>query len=187
MSNFELIAVFLSILYLLLAIKQNAFGFIAAFFSTLIYSILFFDATLFMSSFLNAYYLLMAIYGYYSWKNGFKLENKNELKVSRLALKTHIQLIIFLALLSLIVGYFMQNYTNASFAYLDSFVTVFSISTTYLLAKKVLENWIYWVFIDSFAIYLYYQKEFYFTAILFLIYTVMAIFAYFTWKKEKIS
>lgn len=187
MSYFEIIAVFLSILYLLLAIKQNAFGFVAAFFSTLIYSILFFDATLFMSSFLNVYYLIMAIYGYYSWKRGFKIENSNELKVSTLTLKAHIKLIIFLSILSFIVGYFMQNYTNASFAYLDSFVTIFSLSTTYLLTKKVLENWIYWVFIDSFAIYLYYQKEFYFTAVLFFIYTIMAIFAYFSWKKENLS
>lgn len=183
-SYFEFIAVILSIIYLLLAIKQNAWGFLAAFISTLIYSIIFFDATLFMSSLLNAYYLLMAIYGFYSWKKGFK--NSEELKVSSLKVKTHFILILSLTILSIIIGYIMDNYTNASFAYLDSFITVFALCTTYLLAKKILENWIYWIVIDSSSIYLYYQKDLFFTSFLFLIYTILATFAYFSWRKNSL-
>ncbi|OCL90003.1 nicotinamide riboside transporter PnuC [Aliarcobacter thereius] len=183
-SYFEFIAVILSIIYLLLAIKQNAWGFLAAFISTLIYSIIFFDATLFMSSLLNAYYLLMAIYGFYSWKKGFK--NSEELKVSSLKVKTHFILIISLTILSIIIGYIMDNYTNASFAYLDSFITIFALCTTYLLAKKILENWIYWIVIDSSSIYLYYQKDLFFTSFLFLIYTILATFAYFSWRKNSL-
>ncbi|OCL86319.1 Nicotinamide riboside transporter PnuC [Aliarcobacter thereius] len=183
-SYFEFIAVILSIIYLLLAIKQNAWGFLAAFISTLIYSIIFFDATLFMSSLLNAYYLLMAIYGFYSWKKGFK--NSEELKVSSLKVKTHFILILSLTILSIIIGYIMDNYTNASFAYLDSFITIFALCTTYLLAKKILENWIYWIVIDSSSIYLYYQKDLFFTSFLFLIYTILATFAYFSWRKNSL-
>lgn len=192
MSYWEVIAVFLSILYLILAIKQSLWCWAAAFFSTLIYSILFFDATLFMSSFLNAYYLIMAFYGFYSWKYATKNSQENskeskklDLKVSTLSLKTHIITILSLTLVSLFVGFIMQNYTNASFAYLDSFITIFALASTYMLAKKILENWIYWVFIDSASIYLYFKKEFYFTSVLFLIYTILAIFAYFSWKKEQ--
>ena len=61
MTSWEMLAVFLSVSYLLLAIKQNLWCWVAAFFSTLIYSILFFDASLLMDSALNIFYLIMAI------------------------------------------------------------------------------------------------------------------------------
>ncbi|RBQ27993.1 nicotinamide mononucleotide transporter [Aliarcobacter vitoriensis] len=183
LSYFELTAVFLSILYLLLAIRQNIWCWICAFFSTLIYTILFFDSSLFMSSLLNAYYLIMSFYGFYIWKYGNK-ENNKVLKISSLSVKTNFKIIISLSLFSLMIGYFMKNYTNASFAYLDSFITIFALATTFMMTRKILENWIYWIFIDSASIYLYFQKEFYFTSVLFLIYTILAIFAFITWKKE---
>ncbi len=136
-----------------------------------------------MSSLLNAYYLIMSFYGFYIWKYGNK-ENNKVLKISSLSVKTNFKIIISLSLFSLMIGYFMKNYTNASFAYLDSFITIFALATTFMMTRKILENWIYWIFIDSASIYLYFQKEFYFTSVLFLIYTILAIFAFITWKKE---
>lgn len=174
---------FLSILYLLLAIKQNVWCFVAAFFSTLIYTIIFFDASLLMDSFLNAYYLLMAIYGWYSWKYSNIKENK-ELKISSFGIKTNIKIVFLLSILSLILGFYMQNYTSADFAYLDTFTTIFAIYSTYLLTKKIIENWIYWIVIDTVSIYIYLNKEFYLTAILFAIYTILAIVAFTNWKNE---
>lgn len=183
MSYWEIIAALLSIFYISLAIKQNIWCWIAAFFSTLIYSILFFDATLLMSSFLNAYYLLMAIYGWYSWKirNNYKDSN---LKISTLNLSVNAKIIVVLSIISIVLGYYMTNYTNASYAYLDSTITIFSLVATYMMTKKILDNWIYWIIIDSAAIYLYFKKEFYVTSILFLIYTILAFLAYMEWKKE---
>lgn len=138
-SSLEAIAMFLSILYLLLAIKQNVWCFVAAFFSTLIYTIIFFDASLLMDSFLNAYYLIMAIYGWYSWK--YTNSNKKaELKISTLGINKNIKAIFLLTTLSLVLGYYMKNYTNADYAYLDTFTTVFAIFNTYLLAKKLLKT-----------------------------------------------
>lgn len=183
MSYWEIIAALLSIFYISLAIKQNIWCWIAAFFSTLIYSILFFDATLLMSSFLNAYYLLMAIFGWYSWKlrNNYKDSN---LKISTLNLSVNAKIIVVLSIISIVLGYYMTNYTNASYAYLDSTITIFSLVATYMMTKKILDNWIYWIIIDSAAIYLYFKKEFYVTSILFLIYTILAFLAYMEWKKE---
>lgn len=183
MSYWEIIAALLSIFYISLAIKQNIWCWIAAFFSTLIYSILFFDATLLMSSFLNAYYLLMAIYGWYSWKirNNYKDSN---LKISTLNLSVNAKIIVVLSIISIVLGYYMTNYTNTSYAYLDSTITIFSLVATYMMTKKILDNWIYWIIIDSAAIYLYFKKEFYVTSILFLIYTILAFLAYMEWKKE---
>ena len=184
MTSWEMLAVFLSLSYLILAIKQNLWCWPAAFFSTLIYSILFFDAALLMDSALNIFYLVMAIYGWYSWKYGNLKSKNNDLEISTYGLKQNLKIIFILTLISLFLGYIMANYTNADFAYLDTFTTVFAVFSTYMLTKKILENWIYWVIIDAISIYIYIQKGFYLTAILFALYTVLAIIAYIRWKVE---
>ena len=184
MTSWEMLAVFLSVSYLLLAIKQNLWCWIAAFFSTLIYSVLFFDASLLMDSALNIFYLVMAVYGWYSWKYGnIKVQNV-ELNISTYGMAKNIKIIIVLILISLVLGYIMANYTSADFAYLDTFTTVFAVFSTYMLTKKVLENWLYWVVIDAVSIYIYIQKGFYLTAVLFAVYTVLAVVAYVKWKNE---
>jgi nicotinamide mononucleotide transporter len=180
-SFWEALAVFLSITYLILAMRQNILCWAGAFFSTLIYTILFFDALLLMDSLLNAYYLLMALYGWHSWKHG---KNRNEeLKVSSWGLKTNLKIVVVLGIISLLVGYIMDNYTKADFAYLDAATTVFAIFTTYMLAKKILENWLYWIVIDFVSIYIYINKAFYLTAGLFILYTILAFFGFLEWKK----
>ncbi|MBP7769881.1 MAG: nicotinamide mononucleotide transporter [Aliarcobacter sp.] len=184
MSSWEMLAVVLSTTYLLLAIKQNIWCWLAAFFSTLIYSILFFDASLLMDSFLNVFYLVMAIYGWYSWKYGNTKTKNKSLEISSFGLIKNIKFIIVLTIVSFILGYIMANYTKADFAYLDTFTTVFAIFSTYMLTKKILENWLYWLIIDTVSIYIYINKGFYLTAILFTIYSILAMVAFSQWKVE---
>ncbi len=184
MTSWEMVAVLLSVTYLLLAIKQSLWCWVAAFISTLIYTILFFDASLLMDSALNLFYLVMAIYGWYSWKYGNGINKDEELEITTYGLAKNLKIIGILIIVSLILGYIMANYTRADFAYLDTFTTVFAVFTTYTLTKKVLENWLYWIVIDSVSIYIYINKGFYLTAILFAFYTVLAFIAYNNWKKE---
>ncbi|GGD46339.1 nicotinamide mononucleotide transporter [Malaciobacter pacificus] len=183
MSTYEAIAMVLAIAYILLAIKQSLWCWPAAFVSTLIYTILFYDVSLLMDSALNAYYLIMAVYGWYSWKYGGKLQEV-DLEVSTYGLNKNIQIIAILTIISLAFGYVMANYTSADFAYVDSFTTVFAVFSTYMLAKKIIENWIYWIVIDVVSIYIYIQKGLNLTAVLFMIYTILALVAYLDWKKE---
>ena len=184
MTSWEMVAVFLSVTYLLLAIKQNLWCWVAAFISTSIYTVLFFDASLLMDSALNMFYLVMAIYGWYSWKYGNGINKNEELEITTYGLNKNLKIIGALIIISLILGYIMANYTSADFAYLDTFTTVFAVFTTYTLTKKVLENWLYWIVIDSVSIYIYINKGFYLTAVLFAFYTVLAFVAYNNWKKE---
>ncbi len=184
MTSWEMVAVLLSVTYLLLAIKQSLWCWVAAFISTLIYTILFFDASLLMDSALNLFYLVMAIYGWYSWKYGNGINKNEELEITTYGLAKNLKIIGILIIVSLILGYIMANYTRADFAYLDTFTTVFAVFTTYTLTKKVLENWLYWIVIDSVSIYIYINKGFYLTAVLFAFYTVLAFIAYNNWKKE---
>ena len=184
MTSWEMLAVLLSVVYLLLAIKQNLWCWVAAFISTLIYTVLFFDASLLMDSALNMFYLVMAIYGWYSWKYGNGINKNEELEITTYGLNKNLKIIGALIIVSLILGYIMANYTSADFAYLDTFTTVFAVFTTYTLTKKVLENWLYWIVIDSVSIYIYINKGFYLTVVLFAFYTVLAFIAYNNWKKE---
>lgn len=80
--------------------------------------------------------------------------------------------------------WFTQN-TNAKLPWLDAPVTIFSIWATWLVIKKVLQNWLLWIVIDGVAIYIYVQRELNLTAYLYALYTFLAILGYFKWKKEQ--
>jgi len=181
-SGWELAAVILAVAYLLLAMKQNQWCWPAAFISTAIYTVLFWESALLMESVLNAYYLLMAVYGWWAWHQ--KSEASHEMKIVSWQLSTHIKVIIGLSLISLVVGYLMANFTHADYAYLDAVTTVFAIFTTWMVTQKVLENWLYWLVIDAVSIYLYIVKSFNLTALLFIFYCIMVIVGYVTWRKS---
>jgi nicotinamide mononucleotide transporter len=86
------------------------------------------------------------------------------------------------------MGFYFSTYTSAKMPIVDSFTTIFSIIATYLVTKKVLENWLYWIVIDVVSIYLYFGRDLHLTSLLFIVYTVIAIFGYFSWiKKVKIN
>lgn len=181
MSHWEYAAVALSVIYLLLAIKENSWCWPAAFVSTLINTLLFWNGALLMESLLNFYYMVMAVVGWYWWKNA---KENVALPIQSWSLEKHTLLIVGTGIATLVFGYIMDNYTHAEMAYLDSFTTCFAIVTTYLVAQKVLENWLYWVVIDAASMYLYYAKGYYPTLALFVFYTFMAVWGFKTWYEE---
>jgi nicotinamide mononucleotide transporter len=181
MSGWEVFAVLLGMTYVILAAKESQWAWPFAFFSTLIYTILFWDGALISSSILNFYYMAMAIYGFMLWKED---EDGSRLSISTLALKQHLLLIASGLVGSVVLGYLSETYLGARFAYLDAFVMVFSGIATWLMAKKVLENWFYWVIIDSTAIVLYFKSGYLATIVLFILYVVLAFYGYASWRKR---
>ncbi len=188
MSAWELIATLLSLAYVILAAKGNLWCWPAAFISTLIFAIILFEVMLLMDGVLHIYYMAMAVYGFYQWKKQNNTANsqveKASVEVHSWSLKKHLFSIALLSLISLAFAYITTNYTEAAYPVIDSFTTVFAIFTTYLVAIKVLENWLYWIVIDAISIYLYINKELYFMSTLFALYTVLAIWGYYEWKKQ---
>jgi len=181
-SLLEWLAVLLAIAYLLLAIKESLWCWPAAFFSTGIYIYLFFDANLYMESFLNFYYLIMAIYGFQQWNNKGVSEKRKSIIVW--PLQKHVLFSFITSSLIFLSYYLLSNYTNQEFALLDSFTTWFAILATYMLTQKILENWLYWIIIDALAIYIFVSKGFALTAVLFFSYILLAIVGWRTWKKH---
>ncbi len=180
MSGWEILAVVLGILYVILAAKESQWAWPFAFFSTLIYTVLFWDGALVSSSILNFYYMAMAIYGFMLWKED---EQGKILKISRWPLKQHLLFISMGLVGAVVLGYLSETYLAARFAYHDAFVMVFSGIATWMMAKKVLENWLYWMVIDSTAMVLYYKSGYLATIVLFILYVILAFYGYASWKK----
>jgi len=133
---------------------------------------------------LNVYYAAMAVYGWYQWHYGGRTRGAAQLPISIWPLKMHALAIGGSLALSAAVGLLMSRYTQAAFPYLDAFVTVFSVVTTYLVARKILENWLYWLVVDSLALYVYWQRELYFFAALFALYLVLVVIGLARWHRD---
>ncbi|MEX2367414.1 MAG: nicotinamide riboside transporter PnuC [Pseudohongiellaceae bacterium] len=178
----EIIAVILAIAYLLLAARENILCWYCAFFSSAIFTLVFWDVSLLMESLLNVFYVVMAVVGWYEWKYGGR---KNQgVKIKTLQYWQHGAILAVVLLLTAVNGWFMLNYTSAVWPFLDSFTTWASVLTTFLVVAKVLENWLYWLVIDSVSIFLYIDRELYLTALLFVAYVIIVVFGFFSWLRH---
>jgi len=182
MSPWEVAAVLLLIAYLVLAIRQNIWCWAAAFAGTCIYFVLMYHAQLYMESALQVFYLGMAVYGWYQWRHGPGPDNT--LPVTTWVPAQHAMAIAAILILTFASGIALDRYTDAALPYLDSFTTWGAVVTTWMVARKILENWLYWFVIDSVSVYLYVNRELYLTALLFVLYLVLIVLGYLAWRKE---
>lgn len=182
-SLLEIVAVVTAILYLLLAIRQNIWCWFFAAISTTIYVLIFIDVRLYMEAVLNGFYLCMAIYGWYTWRQG--RHGESALPVTSWAPEIHLQAIAIIAVVAVINGYLLDNWTNAAFPYIDSMTTWAAIWATFLVARKILENWWYWLVIDIVSVFIYWQRDLQLTALLFAVYVVMIPFGLISWTRSQ--
>ena len=175
----EITAILFSVIYVILATKENVLCWIAAMISVSIYIYICYKANLFAETGLQIFYLIMAVYGYYNWNN-----NKTT-KIIEWNIRKHL-IIIFIGLTtSFLLGFYLSIYSTAKMPIIDSFTTVFSVIATYMVTKKILENWLYWIVIDAVSIYLYFNRDLHLSSLLFVVYTVLAFIGYFSWLKNK--
>ncbi|MBT8130918.1 MAG: nicotinamide riboside transporter PnuC [Gammaproteobacteria bacterium] len=179
--SLETLAVIAAIAYLVLAIRQNIWCWAAALVSTVIYLHVFYVARLYMESGLQVFYIAMAVYGWYQWSRG---DHGHELRVSRWKGSKHIVAITVIIGLSVLSTVVLTRFTNAAMPLLDSITTWGSVVATYMVARKVFENWHYWFVIDSLSIYLYISRDLHQTAMLFGVYLVLIVIGFMTWRKD---
>lgn len=195
MSWPEVIAVCFGLIYVLLAAADNIWCWPAAIGSVSLYIYLCLEASLYAETGLQLFYLVMAFVGWWSWRR--KSVNKtalaetgkpeiteNTLPVISWPLKKHIIIILANTAGTVLLAWLLSTYTSAASPCLDSFTTVFSLFTTWMVTQKVLENWLYWIVIDTASIFLYASRDLYLTALLFLLYTIIAVFGYFRWYRQ---
>ena len=176
-------AVFLAIAYLLLAIKQNISCWFAAFFSSLLYFFVMYSAGLYMEAGLQIFYCIMAVYGWTQWRTS--LPDNTKFLVKTWNRNQHLKAISLIILLALSSGWALEKFTNAALPFIDSLTTWGAIVTTYMVAKRLLENWIYWFVIDTISVFLFYSRGLFLTSILFFVYLIIIYFGYKSWTKMK--
>lgn len=182
LSTAEVVAVAMAIAYLLLAIRQNIWCWLCAAVSTTIYIYLFVVAKLYMESLLNAFYLVMAAYGWYAWRSG--TGQTSTLPVSEWPLRVHVIALVVIALLATSCGFLLYRFTDAALPFVDSLTTFGAIWATFLVARKVLENWWYWLLIDAASVIIYWSRDLHLTSLLFVIYLVMIPFGWMSWRRS---
>ena len=168
----EIIAVSLAILYLLLAVKQNILCWLAAILSSSLFFFIMYSAGLYMEA-----CLFMALYGWSQWR-----AKELPLFVGTWQLSSHLKALGLILFLSLTSGYILDIYTDAALPFFDALTTWGAVVATYMVAKKLIENWIYWFAIDFISIFLFLSRDLFLTALLFVGYLVIIIFGHRAWK-----
>lgn len=185
MFAWEVVAVLLAITYLVLAIRQNSWCWVAAAISTLIYLFIMFEAQLYMESVLQLFYLAMAAYGWRQWRS---LDGQREvLQVNTWPLRYHVFAITTVLTLVFVSGHLLTKYSNAALPHLDSLTTWGAIVATYMVARKILENWVYWFVIDTVSVGLFVNRGLFLTAMLFVVYLVLIVVGYRSWRASMVA
>jgi nicotinamide mononucleotide transporter len=180
-SWIEIIAAVLAVVYLLLAIRQRLECWAASFVSSCLYVWVFFGAHLYMDSALTAFYAVMAVYGYWQWQHG---RGGGALAVCRWPLAPHLIGLAGVLALSLLSAYFLRRFTPAASPLVDSMVTWSSVFATFLVARKVYENWHWWLVIDSVSVCLFFSRRLYLTVLLYAMYLVLIVIGMRQWRRS---
>jgi nicotinamide mononucleotide transporter len=180
-SGVEWVGAALAIVYLLLAIRQLLSCWVAAFVSSCLYVWVLFGAHLYMESVLNAFYAVMAVYGFWQWQRG---REGAALRVTRWPPSRHAIALACIIVLSVISAFFLRRYTSAASPFVDSMVTWSSVFTTFLAARKVYENWHWWLIIDSISLCLYFTRHLYVTVLLFGLYLILIAVGMREWHRN---
>ena len=178
-------AVALGVAYLLLAAREKILCWPAAFLSTALSVYVFWSVALLMESALNLYYMGMAVYGWRRWRRGGGADGKAP--VRRWSAGAHALAIGGILAAALLSGRILAANTEAAWPYLDSFTTWASVLTTFMVARKILENWIYWFVIDGVSIFLYLDKGLYLYAALFAFYLVICVAGFLSWRRSLLA
>ena len=179
----EITAVIFAILYLILAVKQNILCWIAGIISSVLYFFIMQKAELYMEAYLQVFYVVMGIYGWSQW-SASNASNPSFI-VNTWSKYQHMIAISIILALSVLSGFLLERYTDAALPFLDALVSWGAVVATYMVAKKLLENWIYWFVIDATSIFLFIERGLWLSAVLFATYLVIIFFGYQSWSKVR--
>jgi nicotinamide mononucleotide transporter len=183
-NKIEVLGAILGLLYIFFSIRQNILTWLTGLLTSLLYIVVFFQSKFYADMGLQVYYVFISIYGWYFWIKGTKKNTGKNVPVRVTPREYWIRLGIISLVIYFLILFVLLKFTDSDVPYMDSLTTALSITATWMLAKKYLEHWLIWIFVDLLSSGLYIFKALWPTAILFLIYTAMAVLGYFEWKKD---
>jgi len=178
----EWCGVITGILCVWLAAKNNILNWPIAIVSVLIYIVIFYDSKLYADMGLQVYFFIMNLYGWYFWVKNRRL-NQASSPVLFITANEILLSVIGVIVFTVGLGYLLHNNTDAAFPFLDSFCTACSLVAQVFLARKVLQNWLIWIFVDIIYVGVYVSKDLYATAIMYALYVYIATVGFVDWRK----
>lgn len=179
-SWLEWLGVVSGLIYLVLASYRSIWCWFFAFLSSAVFVYLCFDIQLYIESILQLFYVVMAIVGWASW-NSDTSDAKSRIDVITWKPIYHIANVLGSGVLAFALGWGFEAYTEQANPYLDAFTTVYSLVATFMLARRVLENWIYWIVIDAISVMLYASRGLYLASVQYVLFTGLAAYCLYTW------
>lgn len=181
----EAIAVITGIASVIFALKEKIWVFPTGIISVSIYIYICYKFGIYADMGVNIYYLIMSIYGWILWS--WKKENVVILRISKNNFQEHILSLILLVIFFFTIRFFLLKFTNSTVPNWDAFTSALACVGMWLMAKKKIENWIFWILTDLISIPLYYHKGLAFTSVQFLIFTFLAISGFLAWRNKLIK
>lgn len=179
----EIVGTLIGLIYLWLECRASVYMWLAGVIMPAIYLYIYYNAGLYADFGINVYYLVIAVYGVLLWKNVLgKKDGGRELPITHMPREGWLKAVLMYVVAQTVILWLLVKHTDSTVPVADSFTTALSIVGMWVLARKYIEQWWVWCVVDVVSSALYVYKELYFTAILYALYAIIAIFGYFKWK-----
>jgi len=181
-NGLELLGTITGLLYIYYSTRQKILLWLFGIINAILFILVYYFAGLYAIMYLQLYYIFVSLYGWIHWTTGAGSKD-SALPVSKLTLKAALILVLIGVVLSCLIALLLKYYTDSTIPVLDGFTTAFSIVATWMLARKILENWLIWIVVDALCCGIYIYKHLYLMTILFAVYTILALYGYNSWQK----
>lgn len=187
----EYFGVLTGLLYLFLEIKQHRAMWLVGFLTSLVYVFVFFFSKIYADMGLNIYYVAISVYGFLQWSKNRACEKsempsvpQDRIIYRRLTPRLFIGVSAAITVLFFLIYIILNDFTDSPIPMGDAFTTAVGIVATWMVARRIMEHWLFWIVANGVSVYLYFGRELYPTMFLYICYTVLAAIGLYTWKKK---
>ena len=190
----EYFGVITGLLYLLLEIKQHKSMWIVGFLTSLVYVFVFLNAKIYADMGLQIYYVGISVYGFYQWtqtRHSDQEQTGNDsleiIQYKHLNYSLFLGVMSSLAIVFALLWFALNQFTDSPIPLGDAFTTSVGIVATWMLAKRIIEHWYFWVIVNLVSVYLYYLRGLYPTMLLYFCYATLAVVGYYNWRRKGVK
>ena len=180
----ESIGIFFGFLSVWFSKQNNVLVYPTGMISTSIFVYLLYSWDLIGDMLINGYYFIISIYGWFYWSQSKNGETLNKIAIMNKDDKITVIILFIFALIFVFYIYILFDKLNSIIAIVDTITTAIFFSAMWLMAKRKLENWIFWIIGDILSIPLYFYKGLVLTSFQYLVFTLIAVVGYYSWEKE---
>lgn len=184
-SWIEWVGLVINLIYLVLLIKRSIWCWPAGIVGSGLSIFLFIGSGLYSEAILYTFYVIIGVYGWLKWSG--KADSHQQIHAIRWNLGKHAVSILAGLAMTLGLGFFFSQNTDASRPFEDAFSTGFSFVASFLEAQRVLSGWLYWVVLNAFSIWLYHDRGLILYSGLSIVYTIMSVYGYYSWRKAGLA